>query len=207
MKKTFASLVDIDILEKFVLLIIFAFFTVRMFIAMFNDGSIINYIYFFDQLLVLIFILLRRKALDIAQSPLDWIIGLAGTFLPLLISPIGDMNIISTKIAAFIMLVGIALHLSAKLVLRRSFGVVAANRGVKVQGPYRMVRHPMYAGYIILQLGFLLGGPNLQNLVIILTCWILFILRIAAEERLLRQDPDYKAFLTRVRFRLIPGIY
>ncbi len=34
-----------------------------------------------------------------------------------------------------------------KVLLGLSFGVVAANRGVKIGGPYSFIRHPMYAGY------------------------------------------------------------
>ena len=64
-------------------------------------------------------------------------------------------------IAEAITISGFVLQLSAKLTLRRSFGVVAANRGVKASGPYRLVRHPMYAGYALTHVGFLLAGPNL----------------------------------------------
>ena len=51
----------------------------------------------------------------------------------------------------------------AKLVLGRAFGIVAANRGVKVLGPYCLVRPPMYAGYTLTQFGFLLAMPSRLN--------------------------------------------
>lgn len=207
MKRTLFTSANLDILEKISLLVVFLFFMLRVLTDLINNGSLINLIYFFDQTLIVIFLILRRRAIMITQNFSDWFLGMAGTFLPLLIIPVEKTNIISTTAVAMIMLAGMAIHLSAKLVLRRSFGVVAANRGVKVKGPYRVVRHPMYAGYMILQLGFLLGGWSLQNFVIIVTCWILFFWRITAEERILCQDPNYRALLLRVRFRLIPGIY
>ena len=41
-----------------------------------------------------------------------------------------------------IMLIGLYVQISAKVILGRSFGLIAANRGIKVEGPYRIVRHP-----------------------------------------------------------------
>ena len=40
------------------------------------------------------------------------------------------------------MLIGLYVQISGKLILGRSFGLIAANRGIKVAGPYRIVRHP-----------------------------------------------------------------
>jgi protein-S-isoprenylcysteine O-methyltransferase Ste14 len=207
MKQSFFSRINIDILEKFALLIVFTFFAVRMLSVLQNNGSVINFIYFFDQSVILIFILTRRRAQVITERPLDWFVGLAGTFLPLLASPISDVRIFPIAFTATIMLAGIALHLVEKLTLMRSFGVVAANRGVKIEGPYRLIRHPMYAGYMINQLGFLLAGPSLQNLIIIAACWILCLWRIVAEERILSEDPKYMEMQARTRFRLVPGVY
>ena len=57
------------------------------------------------------------------------------------------------------MLIGLYVQISAKVILGRSFGLIAANRGIKVAGPYRIVRHPIYAGYTIIHVGFLLALP------------------------------------------------
>ena len=105
------------------------------------------------------------------------------------------------------MIAGFALQLSAKLTLRRSFGVVAANRGVKASGPYRLVRHPMYAGYALTHIGFLLAGPSLWNLALYGTVLTIAVRRIVAEERVLREDPAYRALAAKVRYRLLPGLF
>ena len=99
------------------------------------------------------------------------------------------------------------LQLSAKLTLRRSFGVVAANRGVKASGPYRLVRHPMYAGYALTHVGFLLAGPTLWNLAIYGATLAIAVRRIIAEERVLRRDSAYRALADRVRYRLLPFVF
>ena len=102
---------------------------------------------------------------------------------------------------------GFAIHFSAKLALRRSFGVIAANRGVKRSGPYRLVRHPMYLGYIITQVGILLAGPTVANGAVIGACWAFFVMRIVAEERVLLHNSAYQEFASNTRFRLIPRLY
>ena len=68
---------------------------------------------------------------------------------------------------------GLLLHLGAKLSLRRSFGIVAADRGIKIEGPYRLVRHPMYLGYMLVHLALLLAGPLWWNATIFALTWIL----------------------------------
>jgi len=96
---------------------------------------------------------------------------------------------------------------ASKLVLRRSFGIAPANRGVKVSGPYRFVRHPMYAGYLLSNIGMFLLMPSPINLAIYAIGWTAPILRLLAEERLLAQDETYRDFQQTTRFRLIPGLF
>ncbi len=105
------------------------------------------------------------------------------------------------------MVTGLALAIVAKLTIRRSFGVAAANRGVVLARPYRFVRHPMYAGYILVYAGILLNNPLAWNLVIYLFTITLLVARIFAEEKLLANDPAYAAFMGRVHYRLLPGIF
>jgi len=75
-------------------------------------------------------------------------------------------------------------------------------------GPYSLVRHPMYASALL----YLAGIPLLLGSWFGLFAVPLFIAGLApravAEERLLRRElPGYADYMTRVRFRLIPGIW
>jgi protein-S-isoprenylcysteine O-methyltransferase Ste14 len=74
-------------------------------------------------------------------------------------------------------------------------------------GPYRLIRHPMYAGYMLNQLGFLLYCPTSWNLGVYLLCWSVQIGRILAEERLLLHDDAYRVLVSRVPYRLIPRLF
>jgi protein-S-isoprenylcysteine O-methyltransferase Ste14 len=104
-------------------------------------------------------------------------------------------------------IIGIAWQLFAKLSLGRSFGLLPANRGVVSTGAYRFVRHPIYAGYLLSEIGFLLTNFSTRNLVTITTWMLLQVGRILLEERVLSEDEDYRAYKTKVRYRLIPGVF
>ncbi|NKF32164.1 isoprenylcysteine carboxylmethyltransferase family protein, partial [Pseudomonas sp. BGM005] len=106
-----------------------------------------------------------------------------------------------------VMCLGFILQISAKLVLRRSFGLVPANRGVKIGGPYRLVRHPMYAGYLMTHVSFFLANPSLLNFAIYATALFAQCLRLLAEERLLKEDPAYTTFMATTRYRLVPFVF
>ena len=105
------------------------------------------------------------------------------------------------------MLAGFAAQIAAKLTLRRSFGIVAANRGIKVGGPYRIIRHPMYAGYLLTHVGFLLFNPSLWNSRIYLIGFGFQLVRILAEERVLFQDTACRVFAAQTRYRLRRGVF
>jgi protein-S-isoprenylcysteine O-methyltransferase Ste14 len=103
--------------------------------------------------------------------------------------------------------VGLAIQVVSKLTLGRRFGVVAANRGLCMNGPYKIVRHPIYMGYLFSHIGFLLLNPSLWNLGLYAVVYCLKIPRILAEERVLGEDAAYQKYKQVVRFRLIPGLF
>lgn len=194
----------LDYIEKYVLCAIFGVFAWRMIVGYAATGSAFSLLYLFDQFVIIAFLLVRRATDAISIRLDDWVIGFAGTFAALLYGPSSGAPVINSSVCVLIMVAGIIIHITAKLTLRRSFGVVAANRGVKINGAYQIVRHPMYLGYIISQFGFLLSGPTVWNVVIFGASVTLLVLRIEAEERLLSQDAAYAGA---ARHKLIPGIY
>jgi protein-S-isoprenylcysteine O-methyltransferase Ste14 len=201
------SRVDLDLVEKF---IVAAFMTVlasRMIPIVIATGALPPLLLLISESMVVLFILLRRGTDTISRRGMDWAVGMAGTLLPLLaIAPRGDA-LAPGLVVEGLMILGFVVQISAKLTLRRSFGVVAANRGVKASGPYRLVRHPMYAGYATTHIGFLLAGPTLWNLAIYAAVLTIAVRRIVAEERVLGQDPAYQAFAAKTRYRLLPFVF
>ncbi|WP_443111429.1 methyltransferase family protein [Burkholderia sp. FERM BP-3421] len=140
-------------------------------------------------------------------SPFAVFFSVAGTFYYLLFQLSASQKIIPEDIAASIQVVGLAWQLFAKLSLRRSFGILPANRGVVSRGAYRFVRHPMYLGYLMIDVGFLLANFSVQNVLAVCLQVLLQVGRIYREERILSEDGAYLAYKAKVRYRVIPGVF
>ena len=194
----------VDVTERIFVLLLFAIFAVRISrsfaFAPYNILAVIS------EGLVVLFILIRRRNAIITMRSIDWIIAIVGTSAPLFVRA-GGHPFVSWLVGTAAMFTGLSIAVIAKLTLRRSFGMAAANRGVVRAGPYLVVRHPMYAGYVLVYAGFLLNNPLSWNLAIYALTLATLIARILAEEKVLAQDPQYADFMTHVRYRLVPGLF
>jgi protein-S-isoprenylcysteine O-methyltransferase Ste14 len=139
--------------------------------------------------------------------PIALICSLGGTYGCIAYDLNPGMNVLPETVGALLQLTGIAWQLFAKASLRRSFGVLPANRGVVSRGAYRFVRHPMYLGYFVTDLGFLLTNFTLYNLVVHAAQLACQVGRITLEERILSTDDHYRSYKRSVRFRLVPRVF
>jgi protein-S-isoprenylcysteine O-methyltransferase Ste14/uncharacterized membrane protein (UPF0127 family) len=158
-----------------------------------------------ETLLVVLF-LTRRRCFATSDRPLDWIVGVTGTVLPLFMRPDavrGPLNWLGEPLQ----FVGVAAAVVALSFLGRSFGVVAANRGVKTSGLYRIVRHPTYAGYMVSYVGYVMCYPTSANVLVAVATLFAFNARAIFEERLLRRDPCYRAYQLGTPWRFVPYVY
>jgi protein-S-isoprenylcysteine O-methyltransferase Ste14 len=157
--------------------------------------------------LIAFFVLIRRPTEALSMKPFDWAVAVGATLLPLMVSPavIGPEYLVVPGVIIFFF--GSLTQISAKLFLNRSFGIAPANRGIKVSGVYRLVRHPMYLGYITAQIGLLLLFPSIFNAAIYGVAFVIQVIRVLAEERILSQDPEYRSYMEKVRWRIVPGIF
>lgn len=153
------------------------------------------------------FTLIRRPTTKLSMDLGDWLLAMTATCAGLLVLPGVALVPALVPLGVFFAVAGNLIQAWAKLVLRRSFGVAPANRGIKISGPYRFVRHPMYAGYALVHLAVIILMFHPINLVIYAIGWWAQILRLLAEERLLSQDTEYAAYMQTVRWRLIPGLF
>jgi len=151
-------------------------------------------------------VLIRRRSLATSGRPADWILGIGGTLLPLLMRP-GDVSGPLSWLGEPLQLVGASSAALALACLGRSFGVVAANRGIKTSGLYRLVRHPAYAGYLLGYAGYVLCYPTTGNALIAVATLLALNLRAIVEERFLERDPSYRDYLRATRWRLVPYLY
>ena len=197
----------LDIFERVVVLLVFGHFAFVMLTAPEGTAGILSIILLVSESLPVFLILTRRQSKALSDKTVDWLLALIGSILPLLAVPVAAGPLVSPGLCGTIMLIGLYVQISGKLILGRSFGLIAANRGIKMAGPYRFVRHPIYAGYTIIHVGFLLAFPSLWNVVLYSTELAIQIARLLREELLLNQDQNYRAYAARVRYRLIPMIF
>ena len=106
-----------------------------------------------------------------------------------------------------LMLAGLAWQAYAKLSLGRAFDLLPAHLGTVVRGAYRLVRHPIYLGYLVCHCGFLASHACLRNAAVYAALYLLQAERMRREERCLEADTAYAHYRARVRWRLLPGLY
>jgi protein-S-isoprenylcysteine O-methyltransferase Ste14 len=79
---------------------------------------------------------------------------------------------------------------------------------VITDGPYRFVRHPMYAGALLMFVGTPLLLGSWWGLAFVPVGAIGIGIRAVGEERMLRRElAGYDDYTSKVRFRLVPGLW
>jgi protein-S-isoprenylcysteine O-methyltransferase Ste14 len=85
---------------------------------------------------------------------------------------------------------------------------VAEGQTVISTGPYAFVRHPMYAGALVMLIGTPLALGSWWGVFAVLLILPVLIWRLLDEERFLRQNlPGYTEYQTKVKYRLLPFIW
>lgn len=168
--------------------------------------SLANVFFAVEQGLLVGMFLTRRRTTSTSTRPADWAVATIGGWLPLAARPDEIGGMLGT-LGTTMQLVGLTCVILSFAALGRSFGIVAASRGLKVRGPYGLVRHPIYLAHTVTLTGFILANPTAFNLAILAVGTTAQVLRIRAEERVLMEVSDYAAYKSKVRWRLIPGIF
>jgi protein-S-isoprenylcysteine O-methyltransferase Ste14 len=149
----------------------------------------------------------RRTPLATSRRPLAWIAALLGAFTMLAARPVSSPDAGPLAVFEIVQLVGFGIVIVALGTLGRSFGIVAANRGVKTRGLYGFVRHPAYSGYLVSYLGYVAENATVRNLLLLVVATGAQLVRMGEEERMLRDDSAYREYLARVPHRLVPYVY
>jgi len=152
-------------------------------------------------------VLLARRAERRDLSPVVVVATVYAGFFYLLFQTANTTRIIPELAGVTLQILGMLWQLSAKIVLGRSFGLLPAARGLVMRGPYRVVRHPIYLGYLVTHVGFLLTNFCLANLAILVALYAVQVLRIFREEAQLGLSEAYQEYRRRVRWRLLPFVF
>jgi len=87
---------------------------------------------------------------------------------------------------------------------------IQTDRGHRVcdSGPYRVVRHPGYAGSLLTLPGIVLALSSVWTILPAVAALVIAVARTALEDRTLQEElPGYREYARRVRYRLFPGVY
>jgi protein-S-isoprenylcysteine O-methyltransferase Ste14 len=160
-----------------------------------------------NEALVVMLTVIRRRAEIVDRSLTARALTIFSTFGPLLVQPASIAAIAPDSVTLIISAIGLGVAVIGKLSLGRSFGLAPANRGVVSTGFYRFLRHPIYLGYLVTQIGFVLANPIAWNLGLLAVSDTALMFRAVREERTLATDPAYRAYLQRVRWRIVPGLF
>lgn len=197
----------LDLVERIIVISVFGSFAYRTLAHLQFNLSLGLVLLCVAETLPFLYIVFRAPSPTLSDKPVDWAFGIMGSIMPLLISPVAAAPAVPDSVCFMVMIGGLSLQIAAKVALGRSFGIIAANRGVRMHGPYRFLRHPMYAGYTLTHIGFLLWMPVPGNALCYAVAFALQVVRIGREERVLMQDPNYREFAARVPYRVLPFVY
>jgi protein-S-isoprenylcysteine O-methyltransferase Ste14 len=183
---------------------LFAWATLQFYL---QTHRLIGGAFFVEQMWVVVAYLIRRPARKVSRRLGDWLVAFGGTFGGVLFRPVVDSPQWGVNAGLGLQLLGLSICVWSFLALGRSFGFVAADRGLVRRGPYAVVRHPIYASYFLLQSGYLLQSMSVRNAFVLLFVSSCNVGRALAEDRMLATNEHYDAYRRQVRWRLLPGVW
>lgn len=167
-------------------------------------GSLVSLLFALQHSIIAAVVLLHRPARHASSSWGDAALGWLGTLLPLAMRATAEA---AGQISLGMVILGSLLASGAILSLGRSFGMEPAHRGLQTGKLYRVVRHPIYAAYLVIVGGFLTAYPSWWNGLVALVWLGVQIARIRREEALLSRDEHYQDYVRQVRWRMLPWVW
>src|SRR5262249_20571180 len=109
-------------------------------------------------------------------------------------------------------LVALGLYIDVLVLKENSFGAssvrIMEGQQVVTTGPYAIVRHPMYAGALIMVIGMPLALGSWWGLLLVLPALGVLVARILDEEKMLEQGlSGYTDYERHVPYRLVPSVW
>jgi protein-S-isoprenylcysteine O-methyltransferase Ste14 len=159
-------------------------------------------------LVVIVTMVIRRAPQRVTPNPLWWLLAFVATYGPLAWSAFAPQGrpIVPNIITNVLAIVGLAIVVYARVSLGRNIGFVPAQRQIVTSGAYRYVRHPIYTGLFLVWAVLVLRLYSGVNVALLLTFYVLIVIKCLVEEAFLRHDPEYEQYMQRVRYRFIPGL-
>ena len=150
----------------------------------------------------------RRPPVRVTPKPLYWVTAFVATYWGFMTLGLAErgMPIAPVVVTHGLALASLVVSLGARVSLGRNIGFVPAQRELVTSYAYGIVRHPIYTGVFLSLTAFVLRAWSPTNFIIAAVPVTLFVIKSFMEERFLGEDPAYRRYMDRVRFRWLPGI-
>lgn len=196
-----------DIAARAVIVALFTLMAIRIGADFLATGRLTGLLLLASETLVVVFTVFRRSPSMVDRSLRARLLTALSMMGPPLVRPATVVALAPELVTVGLSAAGLLVGIAGKMSLGRSFGLIPANRGIVSSGLYRIVRHPIYLGYLITHVGFVIANPTPWNALTLLFADIALMARATCEEKTLAQDPAYRAYQQKVRWRVVPGIF
>jgi len=144
-------------------------------------------------------IVFRRTSKKDSSVWIQWLAWLSA-FAPLATLTPNSSGVFPTILP----LPGLALSVWSLFALGDSFSIAPSDRGLVLRGPYRFIRHPMYAGESLALVGTCVSNSMLWNWSVLFVFILTVYMRIMEEESVLQ---GYRNYTRLVSWRLVPYVW
>ena len=159
--------------------------------------------------LLILTMVVRRPPKRVTPNPWYWLLAFVASYWLVFIifflqkgSPL-----VANWLTDSLAVLGLVVVLWARISLGKNIGFVPAQRELVSNGAYAYMRHPVYTGVLITTIAFVLRAYSPLNVLLLGLGAFWFIpIKSLIEESFLRHDPQYAAYMQRVRSRWIPFV-
>ena len=196
-----------DLAARATIVVFFAMMSMNLLQEFLRTGHVTGLLLLVSESMVVVLTVARRRAAFVDSSAKAATVTMVSLSAPFMLRTADNAGLAPDTLTMLISAVGLIIVVASKITLGRSFGLVPANRGVVVRGPYTFVRHPIYAGYLVTHVAFFLAQATSWNMAVILIGDGTLIVRALMEERILSRDAAYGSYCQRVSWHLVPGVF
>ena len=196
-----------DFAARALVVALFTVMAARFGIDYSQTGHVTGLLLLASEGLVVMLTVVRRTPASVDRSTEARALTALSVAGPLFARPAGAYAIAPEVLTVAISVIGLTVVIGGKLSLGRSFGLMPANRGVVSSGFYRVVRHPIYLGYLVTHFAFAAANPTPWNVALLVTSDLALMARAVCEERTLALDESYREYRQSVRWRVVPGMF
>jgi protein-S-isoprenylcysteine O-methyltransferase Ste14 len=196
-----------DLIARATIIVLFSLMALRFGNDFLETGRITGLFLLLSEAIVVALTMVRRPPRLVDRSMRARVLTIVSVLGPPLLAPGTAAALAPETVTVALSCAGLAVVIAGKITLGRSFALLPANRGVVSTGLYRIVRHPIYMGYLVTHAAFLAASPTLWNIAALVVADGALLMRAVCEEDTLATDPQYRDYMTRVRWRVAPGLF